>query len=235
MKPLLPREKLLSDGASALSDAELFAILLRSGPASKIKTEELQVMTVAKELLLEIRNCRGLMSGNRKKFEKIRGLGVAKTSMLLAIQEILKRALRPEIGLGTTFCNSPKEAFLIFQSLAFEKQEILRAAFLNNQNKLLAMKDLFKGTLDTTYVSPREILKEALEQNAKKILVAHNHPSGEVDPSPQDVKFTSELKTACACLGVSFMDHLIIAENNYFYSFANQSKMTWLRGEALFI
>jgi DNA repair protein RadC len=205
-----PRELLLEKGPEYVSDAGLVAILLRTGIEGK------DAVTLGRELLTHFGGLRGLLSANKKDLEKIKGLGTAKISQLLAATEIAKRQLKEEI-VGKTVINSPEDVLeYLSLSMANLKEEVFKIIYLNSANVVLAAEDLFKGTVDQSAVYPREIIKRAFELNASGLIFVHNHSSGNLRPSESDLSLNERLVKACRAVDLAPLDHLIISSAGYF-------------------
>jgi DNA repair protein RadC len=213
-----PREKLLARGPAALSDAELLAILLRTGMAGK------GVLQLAQELLGPPQPCgadgrtaggfggiAGLLHAGAQDLARIKGLGPAKRAELIAVLELARRALAQQLRERTAF-DSPQAVRDYLQlHLAGRAHEVFAALFLDSQHRLIAMEELFRGTLTQTSVYPREVVLRALHHQAAAVVLAHNHPSGSVQPSAADTALTQTLKAALALLDVRVLDHIIVA------------------------
>ncbi|MDD5180276.1 MAG: DNA repair protein RadC [Gallionellaceae bacterium] len=200
-----PREKLLQRGASALSDAELLAIFLRTGVKGK------SAVDLAREMLAQFGGLTQLFAANRKEFCAVHGMGQAKFVQLQAVQEMARRALNEEMQSGDAL-NSPGAVRGYLQLLLRgREQEVFMVIFLDAQHRVLASEELFHGTLTQTSVYPREVVKRALHHNAAATIFAHNHPSGVAEPSQSDRLLTDALKQALALVDVRVLDHFIIA------------------------
>lgn len=204
-----PRELLLDKGPGYVSDAGLVAILLRTGIEGK------DAVTLARELLKHFGGLRGLLNANKKDLEKIKGLGIAKISQLLAATEIAKRQLKEEI-VGKTVINGPEDVLeYLSVSMSNLKEEVFKVIYLNSANVVLAAEDLFKGTVDQSVVYPREIIKIAFELNASGLIFVHNHPSGNLKPSKHDLSLNDKLVKACRAVDLTPLDHIIIGPTGY--------------------
>jgi len=213
-----PRERLAYLGPAALSDAELLAILLRNG------VRGLDVMALARMLLKEAGDLRGLLRWDFKRLRAFKGLGPAKAAGLLAAFEFYRRALR-EDALDHPVIRDPDAVVrYLAGALGEQPREIFKVLFLNKANQIIDEQDLFHGTIDQASVYPREVVKAALDRHATALILAHNHPSGRLEPSPEDLALTRRLQEACRTVGVSILDHLIIARNRYL-SFREQGLM----------
>lgn len=211
-----PREKLLARGPAALSDAELLALLLRTGMAGK------GVLQLAQELLAPPRldggkpaggfgGIAGLLNTSPADLKRIKGLGPAKRAELTAVLELARRALGQQLQERAAF-DSPHAVKNYLQlHLAAKGHEVFAVLFLDSQNRLLALEEMFRGTLTQTSVYPREVVLRALHHNACAVVLAHNHPSGSVQPSRADEALTHTLKSALALVDVRVLDHIIVA------------------------
>ena len=208
-----PREKLLARGAAALSDAELLALLLRTGTAGK------GVLQMAQELL-DLPSVSaggsggvaGLLNASAADLQHVKGLGPAKRAELLAVLELARRALAQRMR-ERTVMDSPQAVRDFWQlHLASRSYEVFAVLFLDAQHRMLAMEEMFRGTLTQTSVYPREVVKRALHHQASAVVLAHNHPSGSVQPSRADEMLTRTLKAALALLDVRVLDHIIVSQ-----------------------
>lgn len=213
-----PREKLLARGPGALSDAELLAILLRTGMAGK------GVLQLAQELLGAPRRepgsermgggfggIAGLLGASADDLRRIKGLGPAKRAELVAVLELARRALAQQLREREVF-DAPQAVHQYLQlHLANRAHEVFAVLFLDSQHRLIAMEELFRGTLTQTSVYPREVVLRALHHQAAALILAHNHPSGSVQASRADEALTQTLKAALALVDVRVLDHIIVA------------------------
>jgi DNA repair protein RadC len=200
-----PREKLLARGPAALADAELLALLLRTGLAGR------GVLQLAQDLLDAFGGWPGLLKAQPADLARIKGLGPAKRAEIAAVLEIARRALGTELAQRTVF-NAP-EAVKHYCRLQLGGlgHEVFAVLFLDAQHRLIRMETLFQGTLTQTAVYPREVARRALELGAAAVILAHNHPSGVAEPSKADAALTERLKSALALLEVRVLDHLVVA------------------------
>lgn len=210
-----PREKLLARGAAALSDVELLAILLRTGMAGK------GVLQMAQELLQLPSNggfdgIAGLLHATADDLRRIKGLGPAKRAEIVAVLELARRAMAQKLQERTVF-NDPQALKHYLQlHLAGKAHEVFAVLFLDASFRLLAMEELFRGTLTQTSVYPREVVLRALHHQAASVVLAHNHPSGSVQPSPADEALTHNLRAALALIDVRVLDHIVVATGEAF-------------------
>jgi DNA repair protein RadC len=201
-----PREKLLLRGAAALSDAELLAIFLRTGVPGK------SAVDMARELIGEFKSLTGLFAASRQAICAVHGLGDAKFTQLQAVLEMSRRALAEEMR-QVDALNSPAAVRDYLRLvLSGKAHEVFCAVFLDSQNRVLAVEELFQGTLNQASVYPREVVKRALAHNAAALILAHNHPSGVAEPSRADENLTQALKSALALVDVRVLDHFVVGE-----------------------
>ena len=200
-----PRERLLARGPAALADAELLAILLRTGVRGA------SAVDLARELIGRFGSVGALLAADPTEFAAVRGLGHAKLAVLLAVLELARRALKEELSRGDALsCPSAVRDYLRLV-LSGRDREVFLALFLDAQNRVLAAEELFTGTLTQTSVYPREVVKTALRHNAAAIIFAHNHPSGIAEPSNADEALTRTLKTALSLVDIQVLDHFVVA------------------------
>lgn len=209
-----PRERLLSQGAAALSDAELLALFLRVGLPGK------SAVDLARELLAHFGSFSRLGNASLAEFTDIAGMGTAKYAQLQAVLEMARRALAEELHSHDLLSSPTLVRDWLRLKLAHLAHECFMALWLNAQNQLLAAETLFRGSLTQTSVYPREVVKQALQHNAAAVILAHNHPSGVAEPSRADELITRQLKDALALVEVRLLDHFIIAGNSPPLSFA---------------
>lgn len=213
-----PREKLLQRGASALSDAELLAIFLRTGVVGK------SAVDLARELLLRFGNLTQLFAASEAAFCEVHGMGQAKFVQFQAVLEMSRRALKEQMASGDAL-NSPQAVRSFLQLLLRSRQqEVFVVIFLDAQHRVLASEEMFHGTLTQTSVYPREIIKRALFHNAAAVIFAHNHPSGVSEPSQADQLLTNALKQSLALIDIRVLDHFIVAAAECL-SFAETGRM----------
>ncbi len=208
-----PRERLLKGSAAKLSDAELLAVLLRNG------TKGCDVVSLSRSILLRFGGWRGIFSAETESLQSFSGLGPAKAAVLLASAEICKRYLEEKLPEGNLLRDPSSVLDYLRISLQDRKREIFKVLFLDKANRLLKEQDLFKGTVDQAAVFPREILRLAVRVHATAVILVHNHPSGRLNPSPEDREITRTIQKACEVIGVRVLDHIIIGNGGH-YSFA---------------
>ncbi|RDI26229.1 DNA replication and repair protein RadC [Pseudacidovorax intermedius] len=211
-----PREKLLARGPAALSDTELLALLLRTGLAGR------HVLQLAQDVLDACGGIAGLLHADGEALRKIRGLGgTAKRAELLAVMELARRAMAQRLAERPAFETPDAVAQYLQLHLAHKPHEVFAVLFLDTRHHLLAMEELFRGTLAQTSVYPREVVQRALHHGAAAVVLAHNHPSGDVQPSRADLALTESLRAALALLDMRVLDHVIVGPGR-FLSMAQQ-------------
>jgi DNA repair protein RadC len=203
-----PREKLLQRGAEALTDAELLAIILRTGVKGK------SAVDLGRELVERFGGVHGLLGALPETIQKTPGLGQAKAAQLLAALAVAKRALASEVRQRDNLSSPEAVRDYLRLTLRNREREIFVAVYLDAQNRVLKVEELFAGTLTQTSVYPREVVRLALQHNAAAVIFAHNHPSGLAEPSRADELLTQALKQALALVDVKVLDHFIVAGNN---------------------
>lgn len=212
-----PRERLLSHGAEALSDAELLAIYLRVGVRGK------SAVDLARDLLQRFDGRLGVLAeATLEELASISGIGMAKAAQLKASFELARRALSQEMASRDTFAAPGQVRDWLRLKLGGRPHEVFMALWLDAQNRLLRAEELFTGSLTQTSVYPREVVKAALAHNAAAVILAHNHPSGVAEPSRADEMLTRTLKEALAMVDVKLLDHFIVAGTQPPLSFAER-------------
>lgn len=201
-----PREKLLASGPNSLSDAELLAIFLRTGCAGR------SAVDLARDLLKQFGGLRALLESSQGEFCQAKGLGTAKYSQLQASLEMSRRHLSETLSRPLQLNSSDTVKRFLAAQLRHEHSEVFAAMFLDSQHKLISFEQLFRGTIDSASVYPREVVKAALRQNCSSIIFAHNHPSGVAEPSRADKHITQQLKSALELIDVQVLDHIVIGE-----------------------
>ncbi|MES2350626.1 MAG: DNA repair protein RadC [Pseudomonadota bacterium] len=213
-----PRERLIRDGAPTLSDAELLAVFLRVGVRGK------DAVQLGQDMVHHFGSLQGLFGASLAEFSAINGLGPAKFAQLQAVMELARRAILEEMKSGQTL-GSPHAVKdylrIIFHGKTFEAFYVL---FLDVKNRLIASREMFRGTLTHTSVYPREVVKAALDCNAASVMLAHNHPSGTPDPSESDLVLTRALVQALALVDIRILDHFVVAGHRV-HSFAEHGQL----------
>lgn len=201
-----PREKLLSRGAAALSDAELLAIFLGSGLPGR------DAVSTARELLLRHGPLRRLLERTPGQLSKLPGLGPARSCALAAALELGQRHLSAGLERGLTLSDPDSAGQYFVLRLRGRAHEVFAALFLDSRHRAIAFEELSQGTLDSAEVHPREVVRRALAHNAAAVIVGHNHPSGHAEPSAADRAVTARLKQALALVDLRLLDHLVIGD-----------------------
>lgn len=200
-----PRERLLALGPQALADAELLALLLRTGVRGT------GVIQLAQQLLDAHGGLAGLLAAARDEPVRVKGLGPAKRCELAAVLEIARRTLQHQLREAPVLDQPAKLVDYLGLHLDAHGHEVFAVLFLDTRLRLLRLEEMFRGTLGSTAVYPREIARRCLELNAAAVVVAHNHPAGTPDPSAADLALTRTLQSALALLDVRLIDHVIVA------------------------
>lgn len=202
-----PREKLLQSGPQALSDAELLALLLRTGLPG------LGVLSFAQTLIDQWGGLRGLLHADRSSLLGVKGLGPAKQAELLAVLELARRVLQAQMQERPVFESADAVKDFLRLKLAALEHEVFAVLFLDSQHRLIAYEELFRGSLAQTSVYPREVVKRALAWNAAAVVFTHNHPSGVAEPSRADEHLTHTLRSSLALVDVRVLDHLVVGRD----------------------
>ncbi|HEX6364284.1 MAG TPA: DNA repair protein RadC [Albitalea sp.] len=203
-----PREKLLNQGAAALADAELVALLLRTGVRGR------SVLQLAQQTLDDFGGLAGLLQASPQALGRIKGLGPAKRAELAAVVELARRALAQRLAERPVFDAPQRVKDYLRLQLGHLGHEVFAVLFLDAQNRLVALEPMFRGTLTQTSVYPREVVKRALELHAAAVILAHNHPSGIAEPSRADEWLTRSLAAALQLVDVRVLDHLVIGRSD---------------------
>lgn len=215
---LQPRERLFQLGAEKLSNQELLAILLRTG------TKKEPVMALAQSILSELDSLADFQELSLQELQQIPGIGQAKSAELKAMLELSKRIYASDYQRSERIMGSQQVARKMMMEIGRQKQEHLVVLYLDTQNRIIEQRTIFIGTVRRSVAEPREILYYACKNMATSMVLVHNHPSGTVDPSENDVRFTEKLKRCCEDMGIILLDHLIIGHRDY-YSFREESEI----------
>ncbi len=203
-----PREKLLAQGPASLSDAELLAIFLRTGLAGKTAVD------IARELLQEFGSLRRLLSAPKERLCAFPGLGPAKYAQLQAILELARRHLGETVRRGDAISSPDDTCRFLASRLRDYPYEVFACLFLDNRHRVIELVEMFRGTINGTSVHPREVVRAALHHNAAAVILCHNHPSGDAEPSQADIKITQRLTEALTLIDVRVLDHIVIGDGN---------------------
>ncbi|MCG6574360.1 JAB domain-containing protein [Pseudomonas sp. AF32] len=201
-----PRERLLALGAGSLSDAELLAIFLRTGVSGK------SAVDLARHLLTQFGSLRALLEADQAAFSSHVGLGPAKYAQLQAAQEMSRRHLAERARQRTTLENPHVVREYLKSMLRHEPHEVFGCLFLNSRHQVLTFEALFRGSIDNASVHPRQVVKRALAHNAAALILCHNHPSGNAEPSQADRVLTERLQEALELIDVRVLDHFIVGD-----------------------
>lgn len=217
-----PYEKLEMYGAHTLSNAELLAIIIKNGTK-----EESSISTAQKILSMKNKNSdslRFMQDMSIEEFMCIKGIGRVKAIQLKAVCEIAKRMSRPIHHTNMQITCSQDIANLLMDELRYEKREIVRVVILNTKNIIIKMTDICLGSDNSAILKPRDALIDAIKMGAPKIILVHNHPSGDPTPSKSDIDFTNRLVQATSIIGIELLDHIIIGDSKYESVFLNSMK-----------
>ncbi len=203
-----PREKLLKYGSENLSTAELLALVLRTG--SKQQT----ALDLANKLLTHYQGISCLANYSVEELQQIKGIGLAKSTQLKAVAELSKRLMIA--GANLKKISSPQDvAELLIPKIGYGYQEKFLVVALDTKNQIIGVKEIFKGSLNTSIVHPREVFRYVIKKAAASIIIAHNHPSGDLSPSLEDINLTKKLVSVGKIVGIEVLDHLIIGKQRY--------------------
>jgi len=214
-----PREKLLNQGATSLSDAELLAIFLRTG------VKGCNVVDLSRQLLASFGSISGIYKASLSEFCEKKGLGTAKYVQLQACLEMSKRHLAEQLTQGYSLTSSQSTKNYLISELRNETREVFAVLFLNNQHQVITFERLFYGTIDAAAVYPRIVVEHALKHHAAAVILSHNHPSGIAESSTADKQITHRLEKALNLIDVRVLDHMIIAGHQC-YSFAEHGELS---------
>ena len=210
-----PRERLMAQGADALSEAELLAIFLRVG------VKGMSVLDLSRLLLQRFEGLRGLFRASEQELRKIKGMGTAKIATLQAIAALNERWFEERVR-DRSFIECSGDVLTLLQHKFRDlDQEIFSVVFLDTKHRVISTEEMFRGTINTASVFPREIVKRALDLGAAAVIAVHNHPSGNPEPSSEDRRVTDDLKKACQLMELSLLDHIVVGSDGYF-SFADK-------------
>ena len=201
-----PRDKLLQKGAAYLSDAELLAVLLRNGLAGQNAVE------LARGLIQTFGGLRSLLSAPKSQVCRLPGVGPVKYAQLQAAAELARRVAHENLQRGQLLTNPDLTRDYLMRQLADRSYEVFAILLLDSQHRVIQFIELFRGTIDSASVYPREVVGLVLEKKAAAVIVCHNHPSGIAEPSQADRRITERLKNALATIDVSLLDHMVVGD-----------------------
>ncbi len=214
----MPQERLIHKGAKALSNSELIAIIIRTGTVQK------SAISLAAELLEHSGGLRGLIGSEVNQLRRVKGIGQSKACQIVASVELAKR-VNGQIDFKATQFNGPADVYnYVIGELKFADRENFLVVGLNTKNVIIGRHLVSIGTLNQTLVHPREVFNWAIKMNCAAIIVVHNHPSGFVEPSAEDIALTSRIVEAGRILGIKVLDHIIVGNDDY-YSLKANGKM----------
>ncbi|MCE9680319.1 DNA repair protein RadC [Shewanella sp. AS1] len=201
-----PREKLLRHGAMQLSDAELLAVLLRNGLPGQ------SAVALGRTMISHFGGLRPLMAASQHEMCAIAGVGAVKYAQLQAAIEIGKRISKENLQRGKILTDPDLTRDYLMRQLADRAYEVFAILLLDSQHRVIQFVELFRGTIDSASVYPREVVGLVLEKKAAAVIVCHNHPSGVAEPSQADRRITERLKNALATIDVSLLDHMVVGD-----------------------
>lgn len=210
------RNKFLKAGLEAFHDYEIVELLLTLGTPRKDCKKQ------AKEAIKRFKGLKGVLEASLEELQEIKGIGPVNAFGIKLFQEVAERYLKEKILKKEIILKSSKSVFdYLYQSMQREKKEIFKVLFLDGKNELINVENLFEGSLTSSVVYPREIMKKAIKHNATALIFVHNHPSGDPSPSQSDKEITEKLVSAGKTMEIKVLDHIIIGNNKYF-SFADE-------------
>ncbi|WP_461612723.1 RadC family protein [Clostridium sp. Marseille-QA1073] len=204
-----PRERLFRYGAYALSNAELLAIILRTG------SQKEDVLSLCNRIISDCNGLNGLLSCDTQDFLSLCGIGEAKAAQLIALSEISKRFKTFKSGDEYRITSAKSAAEYVMEDMRYLKKEYLKLIMLNSKNVVISVKHISVGSLNSSIVHPREVFLEAIKNSSASIIICHNHPSGDPTPSKEDINITNRLKECGKILGIEVLDHIIIGNGIY--------------------
>ena len=209
------REKFIKHGISGFHDYEIIELLLALGTPRRDCKQQ------AKDAISKFKTLRGVLEAPEKELREINGIGPHNAFGIRLIQEVAREFLKEKI-LEKPICKSSREIFdYLYHSMRGLKKEVFKVLFLGSKNQIIEIEDLFEGTLNTSAIYPREVIRSAIKYNAVSLIFVHNHPSGSPEPSQSDKNITEDLVSAANLMQIKVLDHIIIGDNKYF-SFADE-------------
>lgn len=216
------RGKFIKSGLNAFHDYEIIELLLTLGTFRKDCKQQ------AKAAIKKFKGLKGVLNASPDELQEIKGIGPVNAFGIKLFQAVAERYLKERIIKQKIMLKSSQAVFdYLYQSMQKEKEEVFKVLYLNDANIVLDIDDLFRGTINQAVIYPREVIKSALAKRATRIILAHNHPSGNLKPSESDIEITKRLKKACAAVEIEILEHIIIGKDNFgkdaFYSFRENS------------
>jgi DNA repair protein RadC len=209
------REKFIKSGLGGFYDYEIVELLLTLGsPRRDCKKQ-------AKEAIMKFKTLRGVLEASVEELRQIKGIGPHNAFGIKLMQEVARKYLKEKIVDKPVYKSSQEIFDYLYHSMRDLKKEVFKVLYLNSKNQIIDTEDLFEGTISSSAISPREVMESAIKQHAASLIFAHNHPSGNPEPSPNDKQITRDLVFAAAIMQVKVLDHVVIGENRYF-SFASE-------------
>ena len=205
-----PRERLRALGVDSLQTSELLALVLRTGGSTRAGLPRVEVVPFAEDLLRRFDGLQGLFDQTFEELLSVPGLGPAKAAGIVAARELARRAALANVDSAPVLAGSTAVQAFLRQHLAGLQREVFGLLLLNTRQRLLAVQDLFHGSIDRAQVYPREVVRACLEANAASVVVYHNHPSGHAEPSASDIELTRRLKTLLEAIDVRLLDHVVV-------------------------
>ncbi len=204
-----PREKLLSKGAEFLSNAELLALIIRTGSREKTAVE------LAQHIINFFGGLKNLINLSCEELKTVKGVGKAKAAQISSLVELSKRISKTKVEKGKTIFTPSKAAEILMEDMRYLEQEVVKTVLLDVKNKIIKIAEITKGGLSSSIVHPRDVFKEAIRKNSAAIIMAHNHPSGEPTPSSEDIRISKKIAKSGTILGIELVDHIIIGDGKY--------------------
>ncbi|MCX6384882.1 MAG: DNA repair protein RadC [Actinobacteria bacterium] len=211
-----PREKLVKFGPESLTNAELIAVIIGTGINNGKGRQN--AIDLAKNIILRFDNLKNLINTTYDELTSVNGIGFSKATQIMAVFELGKRALSAKNGNNTRFRCSEEVANYYIPLMKDLKKEQFKVILLDIKNRIIKDILISQGSLTASIVHPREVLKPAIQASAASVIFIHNHPSGDPEPSTDDIEVTNRLSRSCSIMGINLLDHIIVAENGY-YSF----------------
>ncbi len=209
------REKFIASGLAGFHDYEVVELLLSLG------TPRRDCKPLAKEAIRRFKTLRGVLAASIEELQQVPGVGPHSAFGIKLVQEVAREFLKERLVDKPVYQSSREVFDYLYHSMRDLKKEVFKVIYLNAQHQIIGTDDLFQGTVDGSFVPPREVMESALRRNAVALILAHNHPSGSTEPSKSDHQLTRDLVYAASIMQISVLDHLIIGDNQY-YSFAGE-------------
>ena len=209
------RERFLDGGLVGFHDYEIIELLLSLGTPRRDCKQQ------AKEAIRQFKTLRGVLAASPRELQQIRGIGPHSAFGIKLVQEVAREFLKEQIADGPAYQSSREIFDYLYHSMRDLKKEVFKVLYMNTQHQIIEMVDLFQGTVNSSFIPPREVMESAIDKNAAALVFVHNHPSGNTEPSQSDKQLTRDLVYAGSIMQIKVVDHIIIGNNTYF-SFANE-------------